>query len=179
MNLIMSLRRFDGKRTADLERLSLSMSRSPASVAQLLAFAEHDDTTVQVGATWILKRWLEEGVPEVERSAEDLVELLPHATDWRVQLHVLQMLPSLRISMASLKILTTVLPGLVMHENKFVRAWALSGLVALADQSNELRQDVVSAITDAEDDPAPSVRVRVRQIQKCYTWTTQAGRATR
>jgi len=132
-----------------------------------------------VGATWILKRWLEEGVPEVERSAENLVELSPHATDWRVQLHLLQMLPSLRVPVASLKVLTTVLPGLVMDENNFVRAWALSGLAALADQNDELRQDVVSVTKKAETDHAPSVRARVRQIRKRYTWTTHAGRATR
>ena len=89
------------------------------------------------------------------------------------------MLPSLRVPVASLKVLTTVLPGLVMDENKFIRAWALSGLAALADQSDELRQDVVSETMKAETDHAPSVRARVRQIRKRYTWTTHAGRAMR
>jgi hypothetical protein len=94
VNLVESLRHFDGKRTAELERLSASMSPSAGSVARLLAVAEYDETTVQVGATWILKRWLEEGVPQVERSAVNLVQLLAHATHWQVRLHLLQMLAS-------------------------------------------------------------------------------------
>jgi hypothetical protein len=97
VNLVESLRHFDGKRTSELERLSASMSPSAGSVARLLAVAEYDETTVQVGATWILKRWLEEGVPQVERSAVNLVQLLAHATHWQVRLHLLQMLASLRV----------------------------------------------------------------------------------
>jgi HEAT repeat protein len=176
MNLIESLRQFDGKRTSDLERLSASMPRSADSVARLLAVAEHDDTTVQVGATWILKRWLEEGVPHVERSAVHLVQLLTHATYWQVRLHLLQMLASLRAPVKSLSVLTKVLPGLLMDENKFVRAWALAALADVADQTEALRQDVISMIQNAENDDAASVRARVRQIQKRHKWVTQAGR---
>ena len=142
------------------------MLRNDDSVAQLMAVAEHDDTTVQVGATWILKRWLEEGVPQVERSAANLVQLLNYATYWEVRLHLLQMLASLRIPARSLSGLKRLLPSLLMDDNKFVRAWALSVLAEIADQSETLRQDVISTIQDAENDDAASVRARVRQIQK-------------
>jgi len=176
VNLIESLRQFDGKRTVDLERLSDSLPRSDDSVARLLVVAEHDETTVQVGATWILKRWLEEGVPHVERSAVHLVQLLTHATHWQARLHLLQMLASLCVPVESLSVLVKELSGLLMDDNKFVRAWALSALANVADQNDALRQDVNSTIEDAENDEAASVRARVRQIQKRYSWATQAAR---
>jgi hypothetical protein len=179
VNLIESLRKFDGKRTSELERLSVSMARTADSVAQLLAVAEHDDATVQVGATWILKRWLEEGVPHVEGSAADFVRLLKRATDWEVQLHLLQMLASLPVPAKSLSMLKKLLPRLLMDDNKFIRAWSLSLLAAMADQSQALRQDVISTIQIAENDDAAAVRARIRQIRKRYQWLKQAGRSER
>ncbi|MCA9066440.1 MAG: hypothetical protein KDA96_25405 [Planctomycetaceae bacterium] len=179
MNLIEALQNFDGKRTSELERLSASLPRNDDSVAQLLAVAEHDDTTVQVGSTWILKRWLEEGSPQVEKSAANLVRLLKHATYWEVRLHLLQMLTSLRVPARSLSGLKRLLTRLLTDDNKFVRAWSLSVLAEIADQSEAMRRDVISTIEDAENDEAASVRARVRQIQKRYKWTTQTGRTNR
>lgn len=179
MNLIEFLRKFDGKQTSELVRLSDSMSRNDDTVAQLLALAEHEDTTVQVGSTWILKRWLEEGVPQVEKSAANLVRLLMNAKDWEVRLHLLQMLASTRIPERSLSELKGLLPYLLLDDNKFVRAWALSVLAETGDQSEALRQDVISTIQDAENDRAPSIRARVRQIQKRYKWITQTCRTKR
>lgn len=155
------------------------MSRNDDSVAQLLAFAEHEDTTVQVGSTWILKRWLEERVPQVEKSAANLVQLLKNATHWEVRLQLLQMLASLRVPARSLSRLKKLLPILLVDDNKLVRAWALSVLAEIADQSEPMRQDVISTIQDAENDDAASVRARVRQIQKRYKWTTKTGRTKR
>jgi len=175
MNLVESLRQFDGKRTVDLERLSDSLPRSDDTVARLLALAEHDEMTVQVGATWILKRWLEEGGPHVERSAVHLVQLLTHATHWQARLHLLQMLASLCVPVESLSVLAKELSGLLMDDNKFVRAWALSTLANVANQNDALRQKVISMMKNAGNDDAASVRARVRQIQKRYSWATQAG----
>jgi HEAT repeat protein len=179
VDLIESLQNFDGKSTSELERLSASLPRNDDSVAQLLAVAEHDDTTIQVGSTWILKRWLEEGLPQVETSAPHLVRLLNHATHWEVRLHLLQMLTSLRVPARSLSRLKRLLTGLLTDDNKFVRAWSLSVLAAIADQSEAMRQDVISTIEEAGNDEAASVRARVRQIQKRYKWTTQTGRTKR
>jgi hypothetical protein len=175
LNLIESLQEFDGKRTSTLERLSVSMPRNDDSLTQLLAVAEHDDTTLQVGATWILKRWLEDGVPQIEKSAADLVRLLKHATCWEVRLHLLQMLASMRIPARSMGSLKTLLPGLLVDENKLVRAWALSVLAEVADKSEASRADAISTIRHAENDDAASVRARVRQIQKRYKWAAQTA----
>lgn len=179
MNLIELLRKLDGKRIAELAQLSDSMPRNHESVAQLMAVAEHDDVTVQVGSTWILKRWVEEGGAHVEKSAAKLIQLLEHATYWEVRLHLLQMLVLLRIPARSLPGLQRLLPSLLVDDNKFVRAWALSLLAEIADQSKALRPQVDSTIQKAENDNAASVRARIRQIQKRYKWTTQTDRTKR
>ncbi len=86
------------------------------------------------------------------------------------------MLASLRVPVESLSVLAKELPGLLMDENKFVRAWALSTLANVADQNDALRQKVISMMKNAGNDDAASVRARVRQIQKRYSWATPAGR---
>jgi HEAT repeat protein len=176
VNLIHTLQDFDGKRTVVLERLNATLPRNESSMAQLLAVAEHDDTTLQVGATWILKRWFEDGEPLIERSVSNLVQLLKHASYWEVRLHLLQILAFVPIPTRSLSVLKKVLHEFLTNENKFVRAWALSVFASIADQNESLRSDALSMLQSAEHDEAASVRARVRQIHKRFKWTTDSGR---
>jgi HEAT repeat protein len=176
MSVIELLRRFDGRHVSALEALSVALPRCDSTVDQLLSAAGFSDTTVQVGATWVLKRWLEEGVPQVEESAAVLVELLKIACHWEVRLHLLQILSQIRIPTRSREALRVLLLRLTADQNKLVRAWALSVYAELADQSEVLRHEVLSALQGAETDCAASVRARVRQIRKLYSWTSLTGR---
>lgn len=170
MSLLAKLRSFDGKHTAVLEQLSDTLPRNIDSVAQLLMIAEHDDTKMQVAATWLLKQWHEEGVPEIAIAVADLIQIAKDATYWEVRLHLLQLLASIHIPASSMPTLRKLLPGLMADENKFVRAWAISVFAAMGDQNDSLRKKVGSVLVDAENDEAASVRARVRQLRKKYRW---------
>jgi hypothetical protein len=179
VNLIHKIQDFDGKRTAVLERLNATLPRNGSSMAQLLAVAEHDDTKLQVGATWILKRWFEDGDPQIERFVANLVQILKSASYWEVRLHLLQILASVCIPARSLSMLKKVLHNLLTDENKSVRAWAMSVFATIADQNESLRREARSLLQNAEHDQAAAVRARVRQIRKRYVWTNDAGRTKR
>ena len=179
LNLIESLRQFDGKRTDALEHLNSRLPRNDDTVRQLLAIAEHDDARLQVAATWILKKWLDDGTPPVEKSAETIVQLLKSAACWEARLHLLQMLVALRIPARSITVLVQQMPDLLADDNKFVRAWALSVFAQIADQREEFRPDVNLRIDAAGNDDAASVLARVRQIQKRYKWAAETGRTNR
>ena len=176
VNLIRTMQCFDGKRTEVLERVNHELPRNGTSMTQLLAAAEHDDARLQVGATWILKQWSDDDEPLVRESVASFVELLKDASTWEVQLHLLQILAAVPIPPRSRSKLKKVLPGLLTGENKLIRAWALSVIVAMADQDESSRRDAQARLDAGESDEAASVRARVRQLRKRYPWTTQSGR---
>lgn len=170
MNLIESLREFDGKRTGVLEELSAKLPRNDDSVAQLVAIARRKEERLQVGATWIMKKWVEQGMSAPENLAAKVTQLLKSASHWEVRLHLLQMLVSLPIPTRSVNTLATRLPDLLASDNKLVRAWSLSVFAVIADQSEKLRADFLAKLRVAEKDEAASVRARIRRIQKQFKW---------
>ncbi|QDU73118.1 hypothetical protein Pan97_00850 [Bremerella volcania] len=170
MEILNSLRKFDGKHTDVLEQLAARVPRDQESLAQLLAAAEHDDKAIQVAATWLLKRWSDESEPLVESCAADLIALLRISSYWEVQLHLLQILSVVSLPRGSIAALKKVLPDLASDENKLVRAWTCSVFAAIGDCQPRFQKDALEVLSRAEEDEAASVRARVRQIRKCYRW---------
>jgi len=170
MNILNSLKKFDGKHTDVLEQLAATAPRDESALAQLLAAAEHDEDSIQVAATWVLKRWNDEHEPMVETCAADLVRLLGMARHWEVRLHLLQILSSVSLPTARMAALKKRLPELAGDENKLVRAWTYSVYAAVGDRQPKFQREVCLILERAEADEAASVRARVRQIRKRYPW---------
>ena len=170
MNLLRSLQAFDGKQTGVLEQISSTLRRDPRTVAELLKAAEHDDARLQVAATWILKRWVDEGEPAVQERTPQLAHALTHAADWQSQLHLLQALALLQIPQPAVPPLTRALAPLITHTNRFLRAWSLSVYARIAEDHEPLREKVLKLLGNAEHDDAAAVRARVRQIRKRIRW---------
>lgn len=175
MEIVSALESFDGKRTVVLEQLNDQLPRTERVMAELLAVAEHDEDRFQVGATWILKKWSDEGEPLVAKSVATFVRILKQAVCWEVRLHLLQMLVSLDIPKRSQSALLKKLRDLLSDQNKLIRAWAVSVWVAIADQNEILRQEAIERLEQLEVDEAASVRARVRQLRKKYRWTQASG----
>lgn len=179
MNLIDSLQTFDGKQTATLEQLNRTLPRDETSLAQLFALAKHNDTKLSVGATWILKRWFEDGEIEFANVVSRLIHILKNTNHWEVRLHILQMLDSSTITGTYASVLKKVLSKMVVGDNKFIRAWSVSVLATIADQNATLRDNFISTLQTAELDDAASVRARVRQVRKRYKWIANSERTKR
>lgn len=170
MNLITALSGFDGKQTSTLERIDASLPRDEASLSGLLEASRTEEDVVQVGATWLLKRWHDDGERIIEESATQLVDVLGEMTEWGAQLHLLQVLSDLPLSASDCATLLRLLPGLHVSDNKFVRAWSYSVLAAVGDSRVDLRREVSATLERAEEDEAASVRARLRQLRKRFKW---------
>lgn len=177
MSLVASLQAFDGTRVAPLERLSRQLPQTAASVTALLGCAHHADPRVGVGATWILKRWQDEGAPCVQAAVEHLMRSVPQASHRDVRLHLVQILAGLRLPSRGVHELTTVLREWAGTEPPLVRAWALSVLAQVADQHEALRRDIRLLLTSAESDGAASVRARVRRLRAHMPWIGETREA--
>lgn len=170
MNLIERLQNFDGKLVEPLEDLAEELATGTDDVDQLLTVASSDDAKLQVAATWVLKRLVESDLALSQQQTREVLRLLKQVEHWEARLHLLQMLDKLAIPSRKAAGLFKRLKQLVGDENKLVRAWAYNGLFVLGDQQPRYRDEVVELLQEAEQDPAASVKARVRRICKQAEW---------
>jgi HEAT repeat protein len=170
MNLSEELRKFDGKHIEPLEAIGAQLLQSEGSVDEVLALANSDEARMQTAATWILK-WLQERHATLSKSqTQEVLRLLRGMSNWEAKLHLLQMLGGLQIPSRSGNSLHRFLKEHACDENKFVRAWSYNGLFVLGQQHARFRTEVGELLSQAQQDPAASVRARVRRICKTASW---------
>ena len=170
MNLIEELRKFDGKHTAPLEKISKELIHHKGKIPELIVFAQHEDTKIQSAATWLIKHLNEESVKFSQPQTTALINLLGNLSHWEAKLHILQILSNLNIPANQYDVLHKDLRQTIQSENKLLRAWAYNGLAILADQNSELRTDVCKTLNRAQTDSAASVRARIRNLSKSFEW---------
>lgn len=118
------------------------------------------------GATWLLKAAAESGIPVQPDDVEKIYSNLNHLDHWEEKLHILQCIEFLPIPKGQQENANKFLRSCLTQENKFVRAWAYSGLYYLARQHHEYRDEVSNSFKVALRDEAPSVKARIRKIAK-------------
>ncbi len=126
---------------------------------------------VQVGATWLLKRFLETGGADADaaigsRVAATLWSQLDNLEHWAATLHVLQCMPFLPISSEDVQPVESFLRACVEGDVKFVRAWAYSGFYELAVRHPAYQDDVQRLLEGALETEAASVRARIRNVMQ-------------
>lgn len=173
MDLLTALGKFDGKSTAPLVRLADSIRPDKKNIGLLLAFCEHDDEKIRAAATWIFKRWHDQGTVYSPETVVQFGRLLARSGDWEFHLHLLQMLSAMNLPAETARKTMPLLGTLVQGSHVLLRAWACSVMTQVADQHPRYRPEVLPALAAAEGDPAASVRARVRQLRKRYPWTRQ------
>ena len=130
------------------------------------------DEPMQVGATWLLKHYFDEGGPPLESpSAAAVYSKVDSLVHWEAKLHVLQCMEHLPISKDQVKPVEKLLRLCLAGEAKFVRAWAYSGFHELARQHPEFQPEASRILAVAlETETAGSVLARVRRkIQQGFS----------
>jgi len=164
MNLQQEIANWDEKLVEDLEAIYERHSTETGLGAELVPLLK--DPSVQQGASWILKRHLEQGCVLKAAELRSFFQTLPVLEDWQTKLHLLQSLPFLTIEKQRLKYLEPFLRACLDEKNKFVRAWAYNGFYELALQHPKYQTEVDQLLEQAMQDEAASVKARVRNIRK-------------
>jgi len=117
------------------------------------------------GATWLLKRHVENGDAAVPAAlCTRVFAQLGALSHWEARLHVLQCLPHLTIARADAERVAQFIRGGLTDDAKFVRAWSYNGLRELAVQQpayqDEARRTLEAAM---QTEKAASVKVRIRK----------------
>ncbi len=165
-----ALEAFDGKRVEALEAIVEGLPATPALMQQLCRLANSEDARLQIGSTWLLRRYLQLGAVLTARQSEMALQVLLGDACWEARLHVLQMLGDVRIPVAWRGELWAALEGQSGDSNKFIRAWSYHGMAALAEQDADYRARALVLLAEGEGDEGASVRARVRRIRREFAW---------
>lgn len=164
MELSQAIQRWDGKSTDDIAEIYTRHHASQDFTTQLLDCLL--SPTLQVGASWLLKKWLEDGHALTGLQVAVIFRSLAKLEHWQSCLHLLQCLDRLPIGEPDKLLVEQFLRENLNHSNKFVRAWSYNGFYVLARQHPEYRAETAQFFAMALRDEAPSVVARIRNLMK-------------
>ena len=164
MTVAEALKQWDGKSVKGLEEIYESYRQDSQFSKQLVVLIV--DRPTSHGATWLLKRFLEDENKLLAAEVKKLFSVLDQLDVWESKLHILQSLPYLIIGKSDKKGMERFLRACLSETNKFVRAWAYNGFYELAQQHPEYQEEVRQFFEMAMRDEAPSVKSRIRNIMK-------------
>ncbi len=164
MSIKLEIEQWDGKSASDIGDVYDRHCHETSFVSDIVAFIEN--ASLQKGATWLLKRYLENENKISENEVFDVYQKLGVIEKWESRLHILQSIPFMPIAKPDKKKVEAFLRGCLVDNNKFVRAWAYNGFYELTVQYTEYENVTKQFIERAMRDEAPSVKSRIRNIMK-------------
>ena len=164
------LNAFDGVHTDILEEVAAMLPAERSTVDQLCELAAGDVRKLQTAATWLLKRFSENGLLFNETQSSALVSVLLRESSWEARLHLLQMLDKLSLAEAQLPALWVALTAGARDSKRLIRAWSYHGIAIVAEQNSAYRGEAIAWLAEGERDHAASVRARIRRLRKSLNW---------
>lgn len=159
-----ALHAYDGKDIERLHQIRDVLEPSQARLKEAIALAGYPDLDVARGATWLFKAWLDQGAKCTPATVQWLADHLGTMSDPVVCQHIAQCLGALRVPKVSAPCFAESLERGCGSERPFLRAWAMDGLVRLAEQHPDYRPVADAKVAAGMSDPAASVRARARRI---------------
>lgn len=161
-----ALKTFDGKAITILSEIRAEFGDRRNFRSELVRLAAHDEANVSVGATWLIKDLVENGVRLTRAQTDDLMGQLDAVSSWAAQLHICQSVQHFDMSEQSRNTCADWLEPLLRSDRPFLRAWSMDALQHLARRSTQLAGRAEAALKAAEQDPSASVRARARNVRK-------------
>jgi len=155
---------WDGKSAGDIEKIYIRYHYSHDFSSQLIALCQDED--LNLGGTWLLKHYLENGGKLTTEQGQVILTQLPSYTNWESKLHILQIFSYLKLTQSTRTVLEHFLKQELSDSNKFVKAWCYNGLYELAVEFPELQYEVSELLYLALENEPASVKARVRKLLK-------------
>ncbi|QYK06663.1 hypothetical protein [Shewanella zhangzhouensis] len=157
----------DSQEAASTQALiNLTTAFSTCACWPTLLLNSANDSANHTSVTWLLKAWLEQGNRLDDQQSATWLALTPALTQWQARLHILQCLPGFSIPESLRSLTEHMVREALADSNKFVRAWAYTGLDTLARQFPQYRDERNTLFQMSLQDEAPSVKARIRQLIK-------------
>lgn len=164
MSIRQDIAAWDRKSADYLGKVYARHANASMFVPEILGLMQEE--ALQVGTTWLLKRYLDEYGHLPPDVVDDVYASLPTAGHWETKLHVLQSIPNLPIPSGHKSRVEAFLRACLGDEKKFVRAWAYGGFYELARQYPEYRPEAEKLLENALREEPASVKARIRRVTK-------------
>lgn len=164
MQILYRLESYDGKTVSTLETIYRNYLHDAEALEELVSLVAHPATNVQTGATWLLKKCLQQGLVLAPELQQRLLDQLQNIACWQSRLHLCQALPHLHLQPGQKRTVETFYQECLTEKNKFVRAWAYNGLYALAKIFPENLPATIELLNEAYRNESAAVRARIRNL---------------
>lgn len=160
---------FDGKTTGSLEAACKAVGKGFTEFERLFELADSQDTRLQIAATWALRKLLELGAEMTADHCATFIETAAAQSAWEAQLHIVQSLQFIRNEDLNTRRLAETITPWHAAKRPFLRAWTIDAICHLAARDPSLKEAASALLAKGEQDPAASVRARVRNLRKAMT----------
>lgn len=161
-SLEVMIRAWDGKSAADIAAVFEHVRGQKGLLDALIESIA--DPELERGATWLLKRALENDLgPLSDPQSDRFFQAAAGCEDWGARLHAMQMMPALRVPARRATAVAGMLDRGLSDRRAIVRAWAYTGYHELAKAVPRYRSEADNVLADGQaSESAGSVRVRIR-----------------
>ena len=163
-SLRFALSEFDGRALTVLGETAAKFQNQSRFLKNLVVLSSDADEHVSSGATWILKSRFEAGDRLTAQNSRLLFSNIGKIQNWAAQLLICQSAAYFRPDAKSAGQFVQWLTERLDHERPFIRAWSLDALCRMARQYPEHAIKAEQALEQAANDPAGSVKARIRNI---------------
>lgn len=168
----------DDLRTRDPAEIAADVVADPPLIATLLDAMLGDDEGIQARAAAAAEQAARERPELLAPHADALIEAARIARTGETRRNVAQMIARVELSDERAAEATEVLEGYLADGSPGVEAWALSAIVALANEHAALRTRARELVHRGAENEAPPVRERARLLlDQADSWPSGAGRA--
>lgn len=151
---------------SNLEKIYAKYRSRKSLLTKLVLLVSHEEPKIQSRATWLLKRFAQDKAQFKASQLNALFDSLAGVAHWESKLHLCQMLPYVRVPRGSETKVAWFLERNLLDENKFLRAWAYSGLYELARQHPKYREYAIEQLDRAKSEKSAAVKARIRKVRK-------------
>ncbi|MEL7121830.1 MAG: hypothetical protein AAFO07_20450, partial [Bacteroidota bacterium] len=137
-DLILELQEWDGKHVDYLIDIYDNYSNQDVFFDQLLEISTIQ--VLQTATTWLIKHHYDQKQSLNQHQIDNLLGISTELVHWEAQLHVLQLLPKVKISETILPIVDEFVNNCLESKKKFVRAWAYQGFYELTKHRPEYKE---------------------------------------
>ncbi len=164
MSLEQEMACWDGKLINDLEAIYSRHSGNGSFLKDVIELLQNEAR--QKGASWLLKRHLENGNKIEVGEIAVIYGFLPELVHWEAKLHILQCIQFMKIGKSEKGQVEVFLRSCLAETNKFIRAWAYNGFYEFSVQYPEYKTETKQFFEMAMRDEVPSVKARIRNIMR-------------
>jgi hypothetical protein len=132
---------------------------------ELAALAKDEDVLVSQRALDLLEKLAHERPDWVEPHKRLFIGPLADSDRWEVRLQIVRALPLFTWTASERRRVVAILKRDVAHSQKFLKAWALDSLAALAQAHPRLRPMVFRLVKAFERSGSPALAARARRVR--------------